>query len=323
MTASRRHVDVAIAFALILHASLASGEGPPKDGAAPTTQSVDEATRLVPEWTVFNHPLGAFVEHPRDWRVEQTPQGALALVPPDFALGQELIVAFGLAAQGVTDPADPRVGASMDNAVTQMAPQARRAGEPERIATRAGNGAVYVYTGAGLDGKRYTTRVYVTILDQAAVAISLFADDARVQARRPTVDRIFATVGLGKPLRDARLVGLFSGEATAVSKSDNADTYINTQLTFAFLPDGTALKGAQSDVSSTVRNSDKHVVGGFGGETDKSVLRGIWVGDQGKLYVTWRDGTGATWNYSFEPDGSLVLRDPLNPKKLSLWSRVR
>jgi hypothetical protein len=315
--------------ALLVLSAPALGQFQPPVGVPAPARTVDESTRLVPEWTVFKHPLGAFMEHPKDWRVEQTPQGVLAMLPPDFAMGQEMVVAFGLPAQGVTDPADPRVGASMDNAIAQMAPQARRAGAPEKIATRAGNGAVYVYNGNGPDGKLYTTRVYVTILDQAAVAISLFADDARVKARQPTVDRIFATVGLGQPVRDPRLVGLFSGEAIVSSKSETSDAYINTQMTYAFLPDGTVLKGAQSDVSMTVRSGDvtklpsDREIGGFGGTTGKSLLRGIWVGDQGKLYLTWKDGSGATWNYNFEPDGTLVLRDPTNPKNLNWWKRVQ
>ena len=107
-------VNLAIVAGLCSIGRAQSMSGAPDGDANQPTKTADESTRLVPKWTVFKHPMGAFMEYPPEWRVEQTPQGVLAIIPPDFAMGQEMMIAFGMAAQGITDPADPRVGASMD-----------------------------------------------------------------------------------------------------------------------------------------------------------------------------------------------------------------
>lgn len=289
-------------------------------GSATTRASPDGPGGAPAGWKTFRHPMGGFFHLPADWRI-QPAQGGLLLIPADFRQGQELILVFGAPlAEAIQDPADERIGAYFDQLMTQLAPGARRVGASQRLVATTGNGALYTYQDAAPTGQQMTARIFVTLLDRTAVDVSFIATDELLALREPTVRRVFTSMAHGQKQLDQRLVGSWSGED--VRRSNDGDMHFNTRFLFAFLADGRVLHGTQSAVSAVTRDRHKDIQGTASGQTDASVQSGTWAADGKLLTIAWSNGGGGTFTYGFEPDGSLILRDPATGKLLNYYRRA-
>ncbi|MEO1279783.1 MAG: hypothetical protein AAFV77_12570, partial [Planctomycetota bacterium] len=296
----------------------------------PQPGSGGDSPPAIEGWSTYTEPLsGARFQHPGQWRVQSAPQG-LILIPDGHAPGSELIMASGMEAGGVTDATDPRVAEQLDATVRAMAPLMTRAGQPETLRVFDGSGAVYRYTGTMPDGRSAQCVSLVRIGDGLAMGFSILASPDLVSRRIPTLERMLATLyvpkptvepGAGAQTDDRRLIGMFGGEA--IAGGGDAGVYVNTQLVYALGSDGVVLYGARSAMSASQRDYTGALEWTATGETAGSVQRGRWSAASGMLSVVWDAGGRSVFAYGFEPDGSLVLRDPRTRELINFFQRIR
>ncbi len=290
--------------------------------AAPQTQ----------DWQEFRHSSGATLSHPSDWRAEELPSG-VRIQPPD-AGATEMIVATGMSANGTTDPRAPDVAGYLDASMGQMLPGVRRTGAPQAVEAAEGQGALYSYAGSLPDGTPVASHVYVTIENGTALSLSAVAPPDTLRARSATLERIFGTMAMGSITTapaaaggstptgdDPRLVGMFGGEALAGGA--DMGVYVNTQLVYVLNADGTLYYGAQSHFSASTRDYEGNLKWTASGITDGSVQGGRWSAQGGFLTILWDSGERSYFAYGFEPDGSLVLRNPTTRKLINFYRRIR
>jgi hypothetical protein len=303
----------------------AAGPAEPGDGA--------NVPPAIDGWVVFTEPVsGARFQHPADWRVQPGPQG-MVLIPAGYDPGAELIVASGMEAGGVTDAKDDRVVQQLDQTIRALAPMLRRSSEPETMDVfgTGASGAVHQYSGTMPDGRTTRCAALVRIGDGLALAFSIIATPERLDQRLPTLRAMAATLyvpssqpatpGDGARTDDRRLIGMFGGEALA--GGGDAGVYVNTRLVYALGADGVVLYGAQSAISAAGRGHTGDLRWTATGQTAQSVRRGTWSAAGGMLTVVWDGGGRSVFAYGFEPDGSLVLRDPRTRELINFFERIR
>lgn len=282
-------------------------------------------------WKTYRHPLGTVLRHPPDWRVRETATG-LQFVPPGWDEERETIVGLAGEAGRLTDPMARATARHLDQLVTWSFPTLEREGAPRALAADGLDGAVHDWAGRAPDGTRVMARSWVIVNDGVLAGISLLADREHFERRAPVVEQIFTTLrdgrgdagrdetdDLGDGGRDQRLVGRFRGESIASGEG----IYVNTQLVWAFNPDGTVLYGAQSAMSASERDHDGNLTWSATGTSNGSMSTGRWSTDSGFLTLTWSDGSVGRFLYGFEPDGSLVYRNPVTRELVNFYAPVR
>ncbi|MEM8816659.1 MAG: hypothetical protein AAGE85_12610 [Pseudomonadota bacterium] len=283
-------------------------------------------------WKEFRHSSGATLLHPPTWRPEEF-SGGVRFQPAE-AGAAETIVATGMASNGTTDPLSPAVASYLDTSLQQMLPGLRRTAAPVSIAAANGQGALYRYAGTQFDGSEIASSVYVTIENGVALSLSAVAPPDTLRSREATLAKIFASMKFGSVStatmpaggstptgNDPRLVGMFAGEALAGGGDYGA--YVNTQLVSVLNADGTLYYGAQSHFSASQRDFNGNLKWTASGNTDGSVQSGRWSARGGFLTIRWDAGGQSVFAYGFEPDGSLVLRNPTTRKLINFYRRVR
>ena len=295
--------------------------------------SISSGVIAAPDgWQEFTHSSGAVLSHPPDWQVSEQ-AGGLVLQPSDSSPG-ELIIATGVAANGTTDPASADVASYLDASVMQMFPGIRRTGSPEPVAVDAGEGALYRYTGTLFDGTDVESHVYVVIKDDIAFTLSAIGPMGAIEDRSPMLEQVFASIDSGAPAApaaasggnastgdDPRLIGMFAGES--IAGGGNNGVYVNTQLVYVLNADGTLYYGAKSHFNASERDYNGNLIWTASGNSDGNVDRGRWSAANGFLTIDWDSGQRSYFAYGFEPDGSLVVRDPQTRRLINFYSRVR
>jgi len=284
------------------------------------------------DWVEYSHPAGTSLRHPPRWKTELSQLG-VRLVPEGGNPNDEFVLAFGNTAGGETDPASARAMTAMDALIAGSLPGFTRQGAPAAVNLATGKAAAYDYRGRGVDGRALRCRVLVRIVGGAALGLSHVASAELVDRRRAELESIVDTFGVAAPKApvggvgqkaatdDPRLIGVFGGEALAGGGDKGA--YVNTQLTYVLNADGTALSGARSSFSASERDPSGNLLWSASGGSGESVIRGTWSAQQGLLTIDWQ-GQGRTFVlYNFEPDGTLVLRDPTTRKLINYYSRVQ
>ncbi len=318
-------IPVAVLFVAGLNAGAPSTvSATPSESAG----SVSAANVSTADWQEFRHSSGATLTHPPDWRLVEQANG-VNVQPPNPATN-EMIIATGMAASGATDPGAPDVANYLDASLLQMFPGLRRTGAPVPVTAAEAKGALYRYEGTLGDGSEVASHVYVTIQNGIALSLSAMAPPDRLDSRAPTLEKIFASMTAAAPAAtaggstptgdDARLVGMFAGESLA---GGGSDVYVNTQLVYVLNRDGTLYYGAQSHFSASERDYNGDLVWTASGNSGGNVERGRWSAGNGFLTIRWDSGQQSYFAYGFEPDGSLVLRDPRTRKLINFYSRVR
>ena len=296
--------------------------------------AAQESSAGTDGWQEYKHSSGAVLSHPPNWQVSEQP-GGLVIQPANASPG-EFIVATGMAANGTTDPASAEVANYLDGSVLQTFPGLRRTGEPKPVSAAEGEGALYRYEGTLFDGTDLVSHVYVTIQGDLAFSLSAIGPPGVLERRVPTLEKIFASIGRAAAFSaapaaaaggstptgdDPRLVGMFAGEALA--GGSDYGIYVNTQLVYVLNRDGTLYYGAQSHFSASERDYNGDLIWTATGNTDGSVQSGRWSAANGFLTIRWDSGQRSYFAYGFEPDGSLVIRDPQTRKLINFYSRVR
>ena len=114
---------------------------------------------------------------------------------------------------------------------------------------------------------------------------------------------------------------MFAGES--IAGGGNYGVYVNTQLVYVLNANGTLYYGAQSHFNASERDYNGNMIWTATGNSDGSVDRGRWSAANGFLTFDWDSGRRSYFAYGFEPDGSLVIRDPQTRKLINFYSRVR
>lgn len=301
-----------------------------KEQSAPAAEGANKPPH-VEGWSTFTEPAsGASFQHPGSWSVQAGAQGVM-IYPEGFDANRELIVGAGMPAPGVSSATDARVGQQLDATVAQYAPMLERSGEPEALAAFGGDGAMYTYRGTMPDGTKAMSVALVRVGDGVAMSLSALGHSEVIERRLPTLKTMFSTLHVAKPepvaaggtaqTDDRRLIGMFGGEATAGGV--DVGVTVSTRLVYALGADGVVLYGAQSAMSGSGRDYTGDLVWTATGETAGNVERGRWSAKGGVLSVQWDGGGRSVFAYGFEPDGSLVLRDPQTRKLINYFERIR
>lgn len=283
-------------------------------------------------WEVYTHAAsGVSFKHPAGWRIQDTPQG-IQIIPTGFDQTRELLFGFGAPAQGETDAASPAARQNLDMILRAQAPTLMSQGAPERLDVDEGSAAMYRYAGPMPDGSPGACTVFVRILGETAVAMGIAGTEAKVAERSPTLRGMFDSLTLQTradraaaedgeaDTDDRRLIGMFRGEAI----SNNVEgIYINTQLVYAIGADGRVHYGAKSAMAASKRDHNQDLVWTASGESAGEVQSGDWSATNGVLTVKWDNGGQSVFAYGFEPDGSLVLRNPRTRELINFFPRVR
>lgn len=262
-------------------------------------------------WTTYRHPTGAFIEHPQDWRVQPTQLG-IALVPPDFDPNAELIIALGESAFGLSGPTDPQIGQYFDVLMSQVAPAMRRSSGTSPVDFRAGAGALYEYRGTLNTGQSAQAQFRTAILSGQAIAIAIVATDDKMRQREHVVQRMFASLGYGEPQRDPALVGSWQTSSSEGDSSSSGSVFFRTDSVYTLMPDGRLSSRSRSQGSVT------GAVGGTALRSTEEQSAGSWSAADGRLFISWDDGTSSSGSYEVNGDAATVRMDgAANPIRLS------
>lgn len=327
----------------------------PRLGFPPQGQQPEQndPSALLPGWKRHtDRNSGYSFQVPQAWNV-QTDQQGIIIVPNDQQQDREMIVAFGAPSGGITDAASPMLQQNLDTMIRQQAPMLSRQGPPTKVNVPSGSAATYTYSGMAPDGQQIVAKVTVRTSGPMMLAVTLMGQSDRVAFRSPTIEKIVRSIltpaetsqlnqgqpNQGQPNRgqpgaqrtgqpggqpaaqlgDPRLVGMFKGESIA----SGSGVYVNTQIVYAFSGDGFVYNGAQSHFNTSRRDVNGNLIYTADGSSDGSMTRGRWQAAGGMLTIQWDSGQRAVFAYGFEPDGSLVLRNPQTRELINFFPRVQ
>ena len=303
----------------------AQAKHPTETPTTPTESKPDP----YPGWSTFVADNGASLRHPKDWKLHNTP-GGLLLTAPGADPKAEWIAGTAVPANGVTDPLSLKARRILSQQVKAELPFLRRKGRGRAVETGLGQGAAYDFRGTAPTGQEVHMRVFAVIVEDTVGGITLMAEPKIFEQRVATVEKIFASLHRQEAKQapeqvqaqgdvDAHILGRFRGESLASGDG----VYVNTQLIYAFNANGTVLYGAQSAMSASKRDHTGQLEWTATGGTGSSMEKGTFTTKGGILTIRWEAGTRSTFAYSFEPDGSLVLRHPHTKKLINFYPRVR
>lgn len=306
--------------------------------SAQIDQAVSDPPAIDPlaGWVIYRHALGATLRHPADWKTQEVMLG-VQLFPADAVMDEEVVLVMGGQAQPGQDLMDQKTAQYMDMLMGQGFPWMRRSDPPSPITSGRGQAVRFDYAGTTHRGRSDRASVYVLLQDDIVLSLTLLGERSRVDARTPTVETIFSTLGMNPQTAggsddlgqsneagsadtdDPRLIGVFRGEALASSPG----VYVNTQLVYVLNADGTFYSGAQSHFNQSQRDHNGRLKWAITDQTDNNVLQGTWSARGGVLTVAWSNGTRSVFAYNFEPDGNLVMRDPVSRELINFYVRVQ
>lgn len=272
----------------------------------------------------YRHELGFFLQHPSSWALQEAMPGVLALVPADVEMHQgqaaEVLLVMGEDAGGITDPADPRVIASVEQGVAGLLPFLRRAGEVQTLELGGRRTARLDWTGASPTGLQAEGTMWVTMLEGAMLAVFGAAPEARIAARRSTLEAIVASIGYERPaaptgaVEDPRVLGHWRTTTTTMSGDfsmvDERHLFLRADGTF--LQRGTVMGGMQHGDGA----------GGYAGDSNvsNSGLESsgrFWTKDK-VITLEWSDGSVETWPYLITSTDLMFEGSHSN----KLWTRL-
>lgn len=268
----------------------------------------------------FRHPLGVHFSHPSTWQHNPVSESALALVPADVLLheGQpsEVIVVMGEDAGGLTDPAHPEVIAYVDQVVTGTFGYLARAGDVQTRTVGAHAVAVVTWEGRSPSAQQVRARMWITILQEHALAVLAVAPPERLTEREPTLEAIVASFGYQAPKGDARLVGRWRYTDTYVSGDFSMvdEEHLVLEADGTFRIGGRVMGGMQHSDDAGMYTGDSSVDSGR-----RADAHGRWHTHEKRITLRWENGRVEEWEYLISA-GEMMFRSG-DAKKL--WERLR
>ena len=271
---------------------------------------------------VYKHPMGYRFRYPQSWQLKEFEGEALVLIPGDVqrhgeSLG-ELILAGGTSSAGAKDPADPRIVREAEQLMRQYFPVMKRDGEVVKGRHGGRPSATLSWKGENPQGGTYRARMWITILNDAAFAMTAVCPEESFPKRVPMIEAIFSSFHWQEPERDQALAGSWRHESTYFSGTFSATTVRYMQLR----PDGTALWSSRALFGMSHHNSQGDFTGSSSGDSgDSDVSKGRWSAAGKRLYIVWESGSEEEWSYYLE--GNSMLLKPIGGGKNKLWKRTR
>jgi len=271
------------------------------------------------------HELGFFLHHPSSWTLREAMPGVLAFVPADVEMHQgqaaEVLLVMGEDAGEITNPADPRVIATVEEGVSGLLPFLRRTGETRILELAGRKTARLDWAGNSPTGLRAEGTMWVTLLEGAALAVFGAGRDARLATRRPTLEAIVASIGYERPppvaagdVDDPRVLGHWRYTYTYMSGGfsmvDERHLYLR--------PDGTFLETGK--VMGGMQHTDD--AGLYTGDSNASNTgmrsSGHWSTRDKVITLEWSDGTVESWDYLVTSTDLMFKGSSRN----KLWERI-
>lgn len=301
-------------------------------GADPSAAEETRETDPRAGWVSYNHPLGATLKHPEGWTTQEGQMGVVLLpkgVNPQQVPGGILIVVWG-GPDIINDPLAPQSAQMLGQALMSVLPGFQQAGEPRKLETGHGPGAVYTYSGAVPNSDWDTAEVRYTASEGVGLGITVVGSGATLKRYADDLELVFTSLairqdtpaasGAGSAVTDdVRLIGAYSTEAYA----GGGGIHVNTQLLYVLNADGTFLSGARSFMNASQRDANGNLKWTAGQDTANNVMRGTWSAKGGFLTVVMSNGQRSVVAYGFEPDGTLATRDPTTRKLINIYRRTQ
>jgi hypothetical protein len=279
------------------------------------------AGRVAVSGALFTHPLGFRFRYPSGWQLKPVADDILALVPPDVRRNEqgptEVFLALGAPAGGATDPGAPSLVNQATALVTSNFPFLTRDGEVVRGRHGGRPSAALSFKGKSPTGGDYRATMWITLLEETALALTAICPADSFESRRPMVEAIFSTFHFREPDRDPALAGVWRNEDTYISGEFSATTVRYLGLA----TNGRATWGSKLSAGMSHSDSAGNFTGSSSGNSESGTSTGRWVGANRRLYIVWDSGSEEDYEYTIE--GSSMLLTPKDGGKRKLWTRVR
>ena len=250
---------------------------------------------------------------------------SIQLVPPDAKSNQsgptELYFIVGESAEGIARPDDPRVVQYFESQLLNMFPFMRRTGSIEQIKTSGGDGALIAWDGQNPTGMNIRAYIFVSLIKGYGIALVGLGDKNVIDTRKPILQDMFSSFGIGQSQIDPVLVGNWRYEDNYSSGEFIGITvrYMSLRQDGSFDTSGRVVASMESD------DAYGNPIGSTHADTGTSPGdRGRWGTGNKKLYLMWDDGSYAEYGYYIEgaAGGRKMLLKPANGKN-ELWYETR
>jgi hypothetical protein len=296
MNITRKYLQVAINTALIIGALVipqALAQGNPFTNIDNSTEphlfnsnyqesadsSFQAEVKNAAERVSYTHPLGFTFSSARGWKVEQTQEQKVLLIPNDKD-ENEAIVLSSESVPNISQAYSTPFVSVMDVEVRQNFPNLTRVGTPESIQTNSGTGILLVYQGMSPLGFRAEVRFYGVIVNGSTYCILALGPSKAVTAHDSELRRVFASFTPDKsasasgnsdsPVVEQWIQHLRGKKVTYLSSySSGSGGGYSSEWHLYLAANGTFSYSSQSSVSA-------YVPGATGGSSGQNSGNGKW-----------------------------------------------
>jgi hypothetical protein len=255
---------------------------------------------------LYTHPLGFTFSSARGWKVEQTAEQKVFLLPYDKDENEAIILSSEYV-PNVAQAYSTQFVSLMDAEIRKNLPNLARVGTPESLQTNIGTGILLVYQGTSSSGIRAEARFYGVINNGNTYCIVALGPSQAVAAHDGELRRVFASFTLDKsaaaadqnagataaeggdsPLAQQWLQHLRGKKVTYLSSySSGSGGGYSSEWHLYLAANGTFSYSSQSSVSV-------YVPGATGGSNGQNSSSGRWriytTGNQAILELQYTDG---------------------------------
>ena len=283
---------------------------------------VTDAGRVAVSGKVYEHPLGFRFRYPEAWQLRQVEEGILSLTPGDLLQNAdgplEIILVLGDSADGLSDPASPRIAEFLDRLLAASFPFFKRTGKVETRRMGAQDFSRHAWRGKSPTGKTFEARAWACIQKDTALGLVCLMPNDQLTKRKAVLEAMAASFHFVEPSKDPQLVGGWRNESYYSSGSFGATTSRYMELR----SDGTSTWGSRLMAGMSHHDSGGNQTGSTSADSGAGkVLKGRWSAAKKRLYIIWESGSEEEFAYYRE--GNSMLLTPVGGGKKQLWKKVR
>ncbi|MGP0629730.1 hypothetical protein ACTRW9_08480 [Nitrospina sp. 32_T5] len=249
-------------------------------------------------WKTFKHPAGIQFDYPGDWLLKEDESGIYVIPQPvqfnPQGIPEEFLLFQSVAAEGITDPRDPRVAQFFDQIWTTNFPGMKRSDQPKAFTTKLGAATVMTFEGKLPAGVTHRHVVFLTIHQDQGIYMIHLAPQNSKRGLENTARKVFASLASTPPSIDSALLRRWSKSTTEGSVGIGASVFANSTVTWTFQQDGTVLYSSKTrvDGNTTGLGVNAH------SEGSPNVTTGRYSAANGQLFIYWE--SGATERYTYK-----------------------
>lgn len=274
------------------------------------------------DWKTFKHPGGIQFNYPGDWVLKEDEAGIYVVPQPitmtPQGIPEEFLLFQSVAAEGITNPADPRVVQFFEQIWSANFPGMKRAGTTQSFQTKLGAATVLAFEGKPGAGPAQRHVVFLTIHEDQGIYMVHLAPQNSNRNLIGTARQVFASLAATPPAIDSDLLRSWSRSSTEGSVGLGASVFSNSTVTWTFKPDGTVLYSSRTriDGNTTGLGVNAHSEGG------PNVSTGRYSAAKGELFITWNGGNTERYQYKvfLDHEGTPSLKlVPFGEKKAQYY----